>query len=159
MRLSEEELRRWGERIGETLGPPAVLALSGPLGAGKSVLARAIGAGAGVRDTMPSPTYTLVQRYDAGPGRQLVHIDLYRIDSSEELWELGWAQLPGEGDLVLIEWPERAGDLLPHDHWRIELATPPSQPHLRDVAVVRVGTPHELAPFPMSVTARDSATA
>lgn len=151
MRLSEDELRRWGERIGETLAPPAVLALSGPLGAGKSVLARAIGAGAGVKGTMPSPTYTLVQRYDASAGRQLVHLDLYRIDSSDELWELGWVQLPGEDDLVLIEWPERAGDLLPQDHWRIELALPPGQPLLRDVEVIRVGTPHELAPFPMSV--------
>ena len=152
MRLSEEELRRWGTRIGETLEPPAVLALSGPLAAGKSVLARAIGAGAGVRETMPSPTYTLVQRYGASSGRQLVHLDLYRIESPDELWELGWAQLPGEGDLVLIEWPERAGEQLPRDHWRIELATPSSQPHLREVEVVRVGTPPELAPFPMSVS-------
>ena len=150
MRLSEEDLRRWGHRIGEMLTPPAVLALSGPLGAGKSVLARAIGAGAGVSEAMPSPTYTLVQRYGASSGREVVHLDLYRIDAPDELWELGWAQLPGECDLVLVEWPERAGELLPHDHWRIELATPPGQPRLRDVEVVRVGTPHQLAPFPMS---------
>mgnify|MGYP001313743144 CR=1 FL=1 len=151
MRLSEEELRRWGTRIGETLEPPAVLALSGALGAGKSVLARAVGAGAGVRETMPSPTYTLVQRYAASSERQLVHLDLFRIESPDELWELGWAQLPGESDLVLIEWPERAGKQLPRDHWRIELVTPSTQPHLRDVEVVRVGAPPELAPFPMSV--------
>jgi tRNA threonylcarbamoyladenosine biosynthesis protein TsaE len=156
VRLSEEELRRWGTHLGETLAPPAVLALSGPLGAGKSVLARAIGAGAGVSGTMPSPTYTLVQRYAAGSGREVVHLDLYRIESPDELWELGWAQLPGEVDLVLIEWPERAGEHLPRDHWRIELATPPSKPHLRDVEVVRIGTPPELAPFPMSVTEKGS---
>ena len=151
MRLSEAELRQWGRRIGETLEAPCVLALSGPLGAGKSVLARAIGAGAGVKEVMPSPTYTLVQRYPADDGRYLVHLDLYRIESPDELWELGWAQLPGEDDIVVIEWPERAGELLPRDHWLIHLATPVSQPELRDVEAERVGTPPVLTPFPMSV--------
>lgn len=152
MRLSEAELRRWGSRIGDTLVPPAVLALSGPLGAGKSVLARAIGAAAGVTHPMPSPSYTLVQRYPAGRGRHVVHLDLYRIELPDELWELGWAQLPGEGDIVLVEWPEKAGALLHPDHWLIELATPPDQPHLRDVEATRVGSPPELASFPMSVS-------
>ncbi len=149
MRLSEAELRQWGRRIGETIEPPAVLALSGQLGAGKSVLARAIGAGAGVREVMPSPTYTLVQRYPADGGRTLVHLDLYRIESPDEIWELGWAQLPGEADIVVVEWPERAGDLLPRDHWLIQLTTPESQPDLREVEVSRVGAPHDLVPFPM----------
>lgn len=151
MRLSEAELRQWGRRIGQTIEPPAVLALSGPLGAGKSVLARAIGAGAGVRDVMPSPTYTLVQRYSADGGRQLVHLDLYRIESPDELWELGWAQLPGETDIVVIEWPERAGDLLPRDRWLIQLATPEGEPDLRAVEATRLGAPHDLPPFPMSL--------
>lgn len=151
MKLSEAELRQWGRRIGQTVEPPTVLALSGPLGAGKSVLARAIGAGAGVKEVMPSPTYTLVQRYSADGGRHLVHLDLYRIESPEELWELGWAQLPGESDIVVIEWPERAGELLPRDHWLIRLATPESQPDLREVEAVRVGAPPDLAPFPMSL--------
>lgn len=152
MRLTESELRRWGRRIGETLTPPAVLALSGPLGAGKSVLARAIGDGAGVAEVMPSPTYTLVQRYPVRGDRQLVHLDLYRLERPDELWELGWAQLPDEHDLVVIEWPERAGPLLPPDHWSIRLSTPPHQPDVRDVQVVRVGSPPALAPFPMSPT-------
>jgi tRNA threonylcarbamoyladenosine biosynthesis protein TsaE len=150
MRLSEPELRQWGRRVGETLEPPAVLALSGPLGAGKSVLARAIGAGAGVREVMPSPTYTLLQRYPAGSDRHFVHLDLYRLDRPEELWELGWAQLPGERDIVVIEWPERAGPLLPPDHWLIRLSTPRDQPDLREVEVVRVGAPAPLAAFPTS---------
>ncbi|MBM4184009.1 MAG: tRNA (adenosine(37)-N6)-threonylcarbamoyltransferase complex ATPase subunit type 1 TsaE [Gemmatimonadetes bacterium] len=152
MRLSEPELRRWGRLIGESLEAPAVLALSGPLGAGKSVLARAIGEGAGVREVMPSPTYTLVQRYPARGSRQLVHLDLYRLDKTDELWELGWAQLPDESDIVVIEWPERAGSLLPPDHWSIRLSTPPGQPNVRNVEVVRVGAPPPLAPFPLSPT-------
>ena len=152
MRLTESEVRRWGRRIGETLTPPAVLALSGPLGAGKSVLARAIGEGAGVGEVMPSPTYTLVQRYAAHGNRQLVHLDLYRLERQDELWELGWAHLPDENDLVVIEWPERAGPLLPPDHWSIRLSTPPDQTNVRDVEVVRVGSPPPLAPLPMSPT-------
>jgi tRNA threonylcarbamoyl adenosine modification protein YjeE len=152
VRLSQPELERWGRHIGESITPPAVLALSGPLGAGKSVLARSIGAGAGVRGMMPSPSFTLLQRYDATSERQVVHLDLYRIESPSELWELGWAQLPGEREIVLIEWPERAGQLLPPDRWLIELATTPSRTDLRDVEAVRVGTPPELAPFPMSVS-------
>ena len=150
--LSESELRLWGRRIGEALAPPAVLALSGPLGAGKSVLARAIGEGAGVIETMPSPTYTLVQRYEGTRGRQVVHLDLYRIERPDDLWELGWAQLPDTADLVLIEWPERAGPLLPSDHWLIRLSTPRDQPDLREVEVTRVGAPPALAPFPLSPT-------
>jgi tRNA threonylcarbamoyladenosine biosynthesis protein TsaE len=152
VRLSEAELRRWGERIGETLEAPAFLALAGPLGAGKSVLARAVGAAAGVQEAMPSPTFTLVQRYRAGGGRLVTHFDLYRIDSPEELWELGWSELPDEDEIVLVEWPERAGALMPEDHWLIELSTPPGWPALRDVEVTRVGAPPDLAAFPMSVS-------
>jgi tRNA threonylcarbamoyl adenosine modification protein YjeE len=151
MKLSEPELRRWGRRIGQTLVPPAVISLSGPLGAGKSVLARAIGEGAGVRELMPSPTYTLLQRY-AADRCELVHLDLYRIERPDELWELGWAQLPGASDLVLIEWPERAGPLLPQDHWLIRLTTLLDRPDLRGVEVVRVGAPPALELFASSLT-------
>ena len=63
MRLDEADLGRWGRRIGESLATPAVIGLTGPLGAGKSVLARAIGAGAGVDETMPSPSHNLIFRY------------------------------------------------------------------------------------------------
>ena len=153
MRLDEAELARWGERIGRTIAAPAVIALEGPLGAGKSVLARAIGRGAGVEQEMPSPSYNLLLRYETPSGVDIVHIDLYRIESTEELWELGWADL-GEGpEVVLIEWPERAADLLPEDHWRIRLTMPDDEAERRDVEASRVGRPPELAAFPMSVSA------
>jgi tRNA threonylcarbamoyladenosine biosynthesis protein TsaE len=150
MRLSEEELIRWGSSIGASIGPPVLIGLSGPLGAGKSVLARAIGSGAGVTATMPSPSYTLLQRYEGFEELQVVHLDLYRIESPDELHELGWAQLDGPDEIVLVEWPERAGELLPPDHWVIELEVPEGQPLLRDIAVRRVGAPSGLAGLPMS---------
>ena len=128
------------------------IALSGELGAGKSVLARAIGAGAGVTEAMPSPSYTLVHRYEGSRGRQVVHLDLYRIDSPDELWELGWGHLGDAGEIVLLEWPERAGGLLAVDHWRIRLDVPDGSPLLREVEVDRFGAPPLLAPFPMSIS-------
>jgi tRNA threonylcarbamoyladenosine biosynthesis protein TsaE len=154
VRLDQAELVRWGARIGETITAPALVGLSGPLGAGKSVLARAIGAGAGVVAAMPSPTFTLLQAYPASGGRRIVHMDLYRIASPDELWELGWDELPGEPDLVLVEWPENAGVLLPEDHWLIDLSIPEGEPLLRDVEVTRVGSPPELAAFPLSLSGR-----
>ena len=152
MRLDEAALVRWGSAIGASITPPVLIGLSGPLGAGKSVLARAIGAGAGVSTTMPSPTYTLVQRYEGHEGRQVVHLDLYRIESADELQELGWDHLGDTDEIVLVEWPERAGDLLPPNHWLIEIDAPAGEPSLRDVEVRRVGSPPAIAGFPMSVS-------
>lgn len=151
MRLNEAELIRWGESIGAEVAAPVFIGLAGRLGAGKSVLARAIGAGAGVSDPMPSPTYTLVQRYPADEGRQVVHLDLYRIESPDELGELGWGHLGEPGEIVVVEWPERAGELLPPDRWRVHLTVPDGDPLLREVSVRRVGAPPPLASFPMSV--------
>lgn len=152
MRLAESDLTRWGERIGQRVDTPVFLGLRGPLGAGKSVLARAIGLGAGVRQAMPSPSFNLLFRYPARLGLEIVHLDLYRIDTPDDLWELGWEELGQPNEIVLVEWPERAGSLMPPDHWVIELSPVPGKPLLRDVGVRRVGTPPELAGFPMRIT-------
>ena len=155
MRLDEAGLVRWGERVGETLQTPAFLALKGPLGAGKSVLARAVGGGAGVKQAMPSPSFNLLFRYPAHEGREVVHLDLYRLTTPDDLWELGWGELGADSEVVLVEWPERAGDSMPEDHWLIELSIPPGKPKFRDVSVRRVWHPPELAAFPMSVSGRE----
>lgn len=154
MRLDEAELVRWGERIGETVDTPVFLGLQGPLGAGKSVLARGIGSGAGVQQAMPSPSFNFIFHYRGRPGLDLVHLDLYRIDSPDEVWELGWEELGQPNQIVVVEWPERAGDLLPPNRWLVEITPPPGRPQLRDVAVTRVGDPPELAGFPMSLSGR-----
>ncbi len=151
VRLDEIELERWGVRIGETIDTPALIALSGPVGAGKSVLARAIGRGAGVEVAMPSPSFTLLLRYATSREVDVVHLDLYRLQSSDELWELGWGELASGREVVLVEWPERAEGHLPDDHWLIELTVPDGSGTLRDVEVFRRGSPPELAAFPMSL--------
>lgn len=152
MRVTEEELNRWGERIGAATSAPITLALVGPLGAGKSVLARAIGRGAGVREVMPSPSYNILFRYRTDSEREVVHLDLYRLAAVDELWELGWSALGRSNEIVLVEWPERADGEMPDDYWVIELSLVEGEPSLRDVAVQRVGAPSELAGFPVALS-------
>ncbi len=153
MRLDEQGLEQWGERIGSMVAVPVLIALEGQLGAGKSVLARAVGRGAGVDVSMPSPSYNLLLRYDTPGDVAVVHMDLYRIEDSEELWELGWSQLGADNEIVLVEWPERAGGFMPKDYWLIRLLVPDDEPSQREVEVIRVGFPPELPPFPLSVSA------
>lgn len=89
-----------------------VLCLSGPMGAGKSVFARAfIQTLCGGGTEVPSPTFTLIQTYDS-PRGPVSHFDLYRIESPEECLALGWDDAMAD-TISLIEWPERAGSLLP----------------------------------------------
>ncbi|MDC0160800.1 tRNA (adenosine(37)-N6)-threonylcarbamoyltransferase complex ATPase subunit type 1 TsaE [Gemmatimonadales bacterium] len=152
MRLNERELERWGERIGNTIGIPAVIALEGRLGAGKSVLARAIGRGAGVGVAMPSPSYNLLLRYRTPSGREVVHVDLYRLRSSDELWELGWSELGEGSEVLMVEWADRASPFMPPDYWIIGLSAPDDDHSVRDVELRCIGRPPELPPFLTSVS-------
>jgi tRNA threonylcarbamoyladenosine biosynthesis protein TsaE len=101
-----------------------VVGLSGPLGGGKTVLARAF-VRALIRpdEEVPSPTFTLVQRYEGAGGAvgAISHFDLYRIEDSNEIWELGIEEAVTDG-VVLIEWPERLGALRPADFLEVSLA-------------------------------------
>jgi len=151
VRLDENALKAWGERIGSTVRTPVVIGLSGPLGAGKSVLARAIAGGVGVDSVMPSPSYNLRLEYETPSGVKVVHMDLYRIDDPDEVWELGWSDVGAPEEIVLIEWSARAEHALPADWWSIELTPSPEDPLLRDVVVERHGAPPDLPGFPISV--------
>lgn len=108
-----------GQAIAGTLVKGSVVTLEGELGAGKTTLARAILRALGVDEAVPSPTFTLVQTYETGafPVR---HYDFYRIETVREIEELGLDEAIGEG-AVLIEWPERAGDLLTGERLNIAL--------------------------------------
>lgn len=151
VRLSEPEIEGWGERIGATVDVPLFLALRGELGAGKSVLARSIARGAGVRGHMPSPTFNLLYRYASGRGVDVVHLDLYRLDDPDEVWELGWAELAAGPEIVLVEWPERAEALLPDDRWDVYLVAPEAGADVRDVRAVRRGA---APPLPVPTASR-----
>jgi tRNA threonylcarbamoyl adenosine modification protein YjeE len=109
-----------GGRIAARLAPGDAVALEGDLGAGKTALARAILEALGVREAVPSPTFTLVQRYET-PHLIVSHFDLYRIARASEVDELGLDEALLEG-AALIEWPERAEDRLPPDALHVQLA-------------------------------------
>lgn len=105
-------------RIAAVAAPADIIALKGDLGSGKTVFARGFIGACGNQDEVPSPTFTLVQVYDAGP-TVIWHFDLYRIRAPEEAWELGIEEAFITG-ISLIEWPERLGQLLPDR--RLELS-------------------------------------
>ena len=118
--LTEPELVDWGARLGRQIDPPLIITLDGDLGAGKTTLARAICAGYGVRDEVTSPTFAIVHVYEAAKS-PVYHIDLFRLDGPKDLQNIGWDDVVQSDALVLIEWPDRAGELLPNDHVPIQL--------------------------------------
>jgi len=124
--LDEAQLVRLGEDLAFVARRGDLVTLSGELGAGKTTLARAIirallnNAG----EEIPSPTFTLVQTYET-PRMPVAHFDLYRLGAPEELDELGLDLALAHG-IALVEWPERAGELLPADRLEVRIDDPGS---------------------------------
>lgn len=115
-----EQTDALGHALAESRPPRAVVYLQGDLGAGKSTLARALLRALGVRGSIRSPTYTLVERYPLPSGGEAWHLDLYRIGDPGELEFLGLD--PDDTVLWLIEWPERGAGGMPAADLRVELA-------------------------------------
>lgn len=115
MRLSSpEDSLALGERLAAVVRPGDVIALSGPLGAGKTSIARGLLAALGLEEEAPSPSFAIVQPYDPPQVRfPVLHVDLYRIEDPEEAEELGLDEAR-EDSLLIVEWPERLGD----EYWR-----------------------------------------
>lgn len=129
---------RLGRAIAAVLRPGEAVCLSGPLGAGKSVLARAL-----VRalttpgEEVPSPTFTLVQLYE-GPRLSVSHFDLYRLTSADEAYEIGLDEALDQGAAV-IEWPERLEGRLPADRLDVEIGLVEDDAEARRVRLVAHG--------------------
>ena len=115
-----------GRRLAAILRAGDVVALEGPLGSGKTALARAaIRALTGPEEDVPSPTFTLVQSYESEQG-PLYHFDLYRLEAPDQAVELGIDDAFADG-ISLVEWPERLGGYLPRRHLKITLAAGPDK--------------------------------
>ncbi|RHZ96697.1 tRNA (adenosine(37)-N6)-threonylcarbamoyltransferase complex ATPase subunit type 1 TsaE [Cereibacter sphaeroides] len=117
---SEEDTARLGATLARLLRPGDVLLLEGPIGAGKTHLARAlIRAALEHEEEVPSPTFTLVQTYEA-PGNEIWHADLYRLTHPDEVLELG-LEAAFATAVCLVEWPDRLGNLAPPGALRLRL--------------------------------------
>jgi tRNA threonylcarbamoyladenosine biosynthesis protein TsaE len=117
---SEEDTARLGQALAEVVEPAVVIALVGPLGAGKTRLVRAIAEALGVDPSaISSPTFVLIHEYE---GRlPIYHFDAYRLKTSEAFQDLGVADYWGGDGVCLVEWADRVRDLLPEDCWTITL--------------------------------------
>ena len=114
---SASQTRRLGRALGETLGPGEVVAITGPLGVGKTVLAQGIADSLVIEDTVTSPTFTIMNEYSGK--LPLYHLDLYRLSSSSEFISLGLEEILDGGGISIIEWGERAGEELPERTLRV----------------------------------------
>jgi tRNA threonylcarbamoyladenosine biosynthesis protein TsaE len=118
---SAQALEDYGGRLAAVARVGDVIALSGDLGAGKTTLARGLLRGLGLEEEAPSPTFTIVQTYDPPEVRLPTwHVDLYRLDEPEDAIELGIEEA-FDTALVIVEWPERLGRLLPATALRLTL--------------------------------------
>lgn len=126
----------FGERLAALVAPGDVVTLSGPLGAGKTSIARGLLSALGLAGEAPSPSFAIVQPYELPEVRiPVLHVDLYRIDDPEEIAELGLDEAASDS-VLLVEWPERAPgwwpdalaltlEMLPDGSRRLTAAVPP----------------------------------
>ncbi len=129
--VSLPQIEELGAMVARALVAPALVTLSGELGAGKTTMTQAICRGLGVTAPVTSPTFALINEYALTTGR-VVHCDLYRLDTATEVASLGLDDLLSDPTaIVLIEWPERAGALLPSPTLAITLAHEPDAPDQR----------------------------
>lgn len=110
---SAEETERLGELLAASLTPGNVLAYTGALGMGKTAFTRGLARGLGYRGRVTSPTFTVVNEYDGAP--PLFHFDMYRLSSSDDLFDIGWEDYLNRGGICAVEWSERVSDALPDD--------------------------------------------
>lgn len=100
-----------GETLAAALGPGAVVAFTGDLGAGKTAFVRGLARGLGIDERVTSPTFTIVNEYEGGR-LPLFHFDMYRLSSSDELFDIGWEDYLARGGVCAVEWSENVDDAL-----------------------------------------------
>ena len=108
---SPEETEKVGAALGKILNPGTVLAYRGDLGAGKTAFTRGLARGLGYAEPVTSPTYTIVNEY-LGGRLPLFHFDMYRLASSDDLWDIGWEDYLERGGICAVEWSENVEDAL-----------------------------------------------
>jgi len=112
----EEDTVRIAAQIGSTIRDGAIVALQGDLGAGKTVMARSIARSLGIKERVTSPTFGLVMEYERPDKRWLYHLDMYRIENSDQASAFGVEEYLGAVDaVVIVEWPERIAEIMENE--------------------------------------------
>lgn len=117
---NEDFTHRLGDYIGSKLFPGAVICLNGDLGAGKTSMTKSIAKAMGIDEDITSPTFTIVNEYDEGR-IPLYHFDVYRIGSSEEMYDIGFYEYISSQGVSIIEWSGIIEDILPSERLDIEI--------------------------------------
>ena len=113
---SPEETESLGQALAALLMPGDIIAYRGDLGAGKTAFTRGLARGLGCRETVTSPTYTIVNEYLSGR-MPLFHFDMYRLASSDDLWSIGWEDYLDRGGVCAVEWSENVADAMEGAVW------------------------------------------
>lgn len=117
---SPEDTEHIGEELGRALSPGSVVAYCGGLGMGKTAFTRGLARGLGCTGRVTSPTFTIVNEYSGTV--PLFHFDMYRLDSSDDLFDIGWEDYLTRGGVCAVEWSERVTDALPEDALWVDIA-------------------------------------
>jgi len=108
---SPRETEMIGAALAKQLSPGTILAYRGDLGAGKTAFTRGLAKGLGCEELVTSPTYTIVNEYLSGR-MPLFHFDMYRLASSDDLWDIGWEDYLERGGICAVEWSENVEDAM-----------------------------------------------
>ena len=117
---SPAETESAGADLAAGLGPGAVIAFTGDLGAGKTAFTRGLARGLGVRERVTSPTFTIVNEYEGGR-LPLFHFDMYRLGSADELFDIGWEDYLSRCGVCAVEWSENIAEALEEDTIRVDI--------------------------------------
>ena len=118
---NEAETEAVGARLAAVLAPGSVVAYEGGLGLGKTAFTRGLAAGLGYKGRVTSPTFTIVNEYEGGR-LPLFHFDMYRLNSADDLFDIGWEDYLDRGGVCAVEWSENVADALPEDTVRVRIA-------------------------------------
>ena len=111
---NETETYEYGFKLAGDLKPGTVVALTGELGSGKTTLTKAIAEGLNIKETISSPTFNIIKEYESG-NVPLYHFDVYRLNTAEDLFDLGYEEyFFGEG-VSIVEWADKIAELIPKD--------------------------------------------
>ncbi len=133
---SPAETRAFGRRLAQQLRPGDVLLLHGDLGAGKSELTRGVAEGLGVSGPVTSPSFTILNVYEDGRV-PLYHFDWYRLESAEELFEMGMEEYLGGDGVAVVEWPSQCPEAIPETYLSVDIR--PTGETSREITLTPVG--------------------